>query len=119
MGGGLAVEGVAGAFGGQDTEACRNISTVGGSVMSMASMGAMVGGPWGAAAGAAAGLALGLIEAKKASEAAAQADREKAAAAAMTTSGKALDRFIQSGKPSDDAAFVRSFRESSAVESAA
>ena len=119
MGGGLAVEGVAGAFGGQDTEAGRNISTVGGSVMSMASMGAMVGGPWGAAAGAAAGLALGLIEAKKASEAAAQADREKAAAAAMTTSGKALDRFIQSGKPSDDAAFVRSFRESSAVESAA
>jgi len=82
-------------------------------------MGGMVGGPWGAAAGAAAGLAIGLMEAKKASEAAAQADREKTAAAAMTTSGKGLDQFITSGKPSDGAAFVSSFRESSASESAA
>jgi TP901 family phage tail tape measure protein len=126
MGGGLAVEGISNLAGGQNTEAGRNISAIGGNVLNMGATGAAIGGMFGpvgsvigGAVGAVAGFVVGLNEAKAAAEAAAQADREKAAAAAMTTSGKALDQFVQSGKQSDAVAFTRSFSESSASESVA
>jgi len=63
--GGLAVDSLSQRYGGETTEAGRNISNIGSSVLNYGSTGAMLGsilGPWGTAAGAAAGAAYGLYE---------------------------------------------------------
>jgi len=63
--GGLAVDSLSQRYGGETTEAGRNISSIGSSVINYGSTGAMIGsllGPWGTAAGAAAGAAYGLYE---------------------------------------------------------
>lgn len=126
MVGGMGVEALSNAMGGEKTESGRTISAVGGSVANMASIGATVGslfGPIGtgvgAAAGALAGFVMGLGDAKKANEEYAQSQKVAASQAATEKSGKALQAYMSKPGGAQKLAFFKSFNEASSVEAAA
>jgi len=127
MVGGLGVDAISKAMGGEKTEAGRSTAAIGGSVANMASIGATVGsmfGPLGtgigAATGALAGFVMGIGEAEKANEEYAQSQKIAASQTATDKSGKALQAYMTNpGNVTGRNSFLKSFSDASSAEASA
>ncbi len=124
MSGGLAIDSVSKAMGGEKTETGRQVASVGSNALNYGTTGAMLGsmfGPvgtvLGGVAGAAAGVIIGFQEAEKAGQEYAQAQAQAAVDLSSEKSGKTLDKFLSNPTGANRQAFMGDFKDTAAAES--
>lgn len=123
MGGGLAVESLSKAYGGESTDTGRMVGSVGSNALNYGATGAaigsmipVVGTALGGLVGAAAGVVIGFQEAEKAGQEYAVSQNKAAAEVASGKSSKALQQYTSDNTLSNRRAFIASFASTSEAE---